>query len=742
MRTPALYALLLFSGGILLATNSALPAIAYLGTVVIGAALAVISCLIERIIVSRIFICVAVLAAGAFVAELQSAEFPSNHVSRFAAAGEIMTVTGVIVSEPDIRPNKTYLTVEIDSLQYGNRAIDACGKLRLQIQSPTAVFGYRDRIRFTGYVNEPLAGRNPGAFDYRRYLAIRQISATVTLSDAAKVTILQSGATEPFVRAIVTPVRSYISETFERFLPLDRAAVMKGFLIGDVRYIPREVYQRFKDTGTLHVLAASGANVGYVIATLLLGIRLFRLPRDYRNVLLIAGVVVFSFLAYNQPSVVRAAVMAIVALLGLSLHRDINWLNTISIAALVILLFRPLYLYDLGFQLSFGAAFSLILFMPVCERWLPQPKGFARKTARYFLMILYGSIIAQLGVTPILIYNFHSVPLVSFLANLLIVPLVGVVTTLGIILVFVSAIPVLSTLIAQVLSMTLGLTLSSIDFFHTLPIPQLRLGAPHLLAIIGYYLTLQLLFAVVARRRVAAVMAVLLAVCLNVLVWKDVAAEGRNDTCITFLDTHNMTTVFVQRSNGKTALINAGGTSKSLNLGEVTVLPFLMAKGVGFLDSVFATTTRSDNLSSLVSTMAAVQQSIPSLQNDSLYLRSMEQKVQSVDSSLLLSYQSAKLLLLAGSTPVQDLNNLPPRIDLVAADWRYLKQVGFADWLSSFGVGTLILTTYPSLHSDRRPLADLRQRLPNTKILSVLESGGITVRIDSHGGIVLATANN
>ena len=253
-----------------------------------------------------------------------------------------MTVTGIVVSEPDIRPTKTYLTVQVDSLQYRDRAIASCGNLRLQIQAPTSAFGYRDRIKFTGYVNLPFSGRNPGAFDYRRYLAIRQISATVTLPSADRITLLQSGASEPFVRTIVTPVRDYISSVFERFLPSEQAAVMKGFLIGDVRNISSEVYQRFKDTGTLHVLAASGANVAYVVTTLLLFIRLFRLPRQYRIYLLIAGVVIFSFLAYNQPSVVRAAVMAIVTLIGMALYRDTNWLNNISVAGLVILVFRPL----------------------------------------------------------------------------------------------------------------------------------------------------------------------------------------------------------------------------------------------------------------------------------------------------------------------------------------------------------------------------------------------------------------
>jgi hypothetical protein len=426
----------------------------------------------------------------------------------------------------------------------------------------------------------------------------------------------------------------------------------------------------------------------------------------------------------------------------MALYRDTNWLNNISVAGLVILVFRPLYLFDLGFQLSFGAAFALILFMPVCEKWMPRPKGFSRKIARYFLMIFYGSIIAQLGVVPILIYNFHTVPLVSFLANLLIVPLVGMATTLGIILVFLSAIPVASTLLAEVLTFTLKLTLASIDYFHALPIPQLRLGAPHLLAIIAYYLALQLVFSFVSRKRIAPLFAILLLISTSTLIWKNVLADGGSETEITFFDTRDLTTVFIKQTSGRTVLINGGGANQSVNLGEVTVLPFLLTKGVSHLESVFSTTTRSGNMRSLLSALAGVEQSTPSAVDDSAYLNSLTDRIELIDSSMIFSYRASNFLLLTGSTPVQNLNNLPPAINVVAADWCYLKQDGFVAFLKSFHVEAVILTSYPTLYTSKEPLRRLREELPNLPILSVLESGGITLRLAADGFRVLATANN
>ncbi len=741
MRTPALYALIFFAGGILLAVNTELPAMIYLGVAVIAAALAVIVYLTGKALISRALICAAMVAGGAFLTELQSAEFPSNHISRFASASQIMTVTGTVVSEPDIRPDKTFLTVEVDSLRYRERAIPSCGRLRLQVQEPTTAFGYRDRIMFTGYMNLPQSGRNPGAFDYRRYLAIRQISAIVTINSASRITILQSGGSEPFVRGVITPVREYIASVFEHYLPAEQAAVMKGFLIGDVRYISRDVYQRFKDTGTLHVLAASGANVAYVISALFLGIRLFRLARQYRVYLLIAGVVVFSFLAYNQPSVVRASVMAVVTLIGVALYRDTNWVNNISVAGLIILAFRPLYLYDLGFQLSFGAAFALILFMPALERFLPRPQGILKKSGRYFLLILNGSVVAQLGVIPVLIYNFHTVPLVSFLANLVVVPLVGISTTLGIILVFLSAIPVVSTLLGTVLTLSLKLTLTSIDYFYALPIPQLRLAAPHILLIICYYLGLQIIFSSIMKRRLAALFPVLLLVCLNTLVWKDVIAGENPRTEVTFLDTRDMTTVFIKEPDGTSTLINGGGADVSTNRGETTVLPFLLAKGVSHLDEVRVTTDGAGNRESIRSVMAGLRQRWPGDGDRTADDLDLDEMIAATDSLPILYSGDFTIALLAGEVPVQNLNNLPPNVQVLAADWRYLKQSEFAGFLKLLHVETLILTNYPSYYTAREPLRLLRESMPESEIYSVLESGGIVVSIYTDGYRVSATAN-
>lgn len=163
MRAPALYALIFFDG-IVIASYTSLPAMAYLGIAAISAA-AVIYTLANRTLSSRITLCIALVSAAAFLTCLQLREIPSNHISHFLHLDGKSTIVGRIVSEPDIRPTKTFLTVEAESLSRQGITIATSGAVRLRISKATNEFNIDDRIKFNGFVVRPFDSRNPGAFD-------------------------------------------------------------------------------------------------------------------------------------------------------------------------------------------------------------------------------------------------------------------------------------------------------------------------------------------------------------------------------------------------------------------------------------------------------------------------------------------------------------------------------------------------------------------------------------------------
>ncbi len=736
MRAPALYALIFFVGGIIIASQTMFPALGFLGIAVVATAAAVVYTLVNRTLSSRIALCVALLTSSAFLTSVELYEIPANHISHFLGLDGKSTIIGRVASEPDIRPTKTFLTVAAESLSRQGVTIPVSGQIRLRVAKPTNEFNLDDRIRFTGFVVKPHDSRNPGAFDYRRYLAIRSISGVCNLGDFDRVERVEAQGAGGFIRSIVMPLRDYITRVFDDHLPADQSALMRGFLIGDVRFIPDDVYQRFRDTGTLHVLAASGSNVGYVTLTIFLVARLFRLPRRSRYLLAIVGVVIFSFLAYNQPSVVRASVMAVVALIGLSLRRDQNWLNTISVAGLIVLAVHPLYLYDLGTQLSFAAAFSLILFMPVLKPLLPGSKKILMRIVRYLLLIFYGSVVAQLGVMPILLYHYHSVPLVSFLSNLVIVPMVGLAATTGIMLVFVSALPIIPEISASLLAFLLKSVNSATLFFENLQIPPLQIGAPQLLTVLTYYLLLQLVLTIGTRSRHMLSFLLLFIIALNAIVWKAVIAGPESGTRLTILDTSKLTTMFVEEAGGKTTLINGGGKSQFVDNGESVVLPFLRYRGIGAISEIRRTTEREGNMQSLTTIAEALD-----LRKRS-GLTAARDRITSLEPTIRIQLDSIALIFLTEPVPVQTLNSSQRNATVLGLDWSFLVNKSAEAAIEMFRPETVVFTNYLNPYAGLDKLDALRNRYPAIRIISVLESGAVQIRINHNAIRLWTSANN
>jgi competence protein ComEC len=208
-----------------------------------------------------------------------------------------------------------------------------------------------------------------------------------------------------------------------RVLPPREQALLRGLLLGDTRDLDPAIVDDFRLAGLSHLLAVSGANVAFVLALVAPLARRARL--GVRLVLGLAVLVVFGTMTRWEPSVLRAIVMASIALLGTFLGRPIPARRALLLASLVLLLADPFLLRSLGFLLSVGAAGGIVLLArPIARRlagpsWVREP--------------LSVTLAAELGVAPVLLTTFGSVPLVALPANLVAEPLVGPLTMWGLV---------------------------------------------------------------------------------------------------------------------------------------------------------------------------------------------------------------------------------------------------------------------------------------------------------------------
>jgi competence protein ComEC len=275
-------------------------------------------------------------------------------------------------------------------------------------------------------INAPL---NPHQFNYRNYMenlgVLRQIN-----SSSNQITQLRS---DNFgLKALAGKFRAKIVFELKQFnFKPEELAIIQALLLGQRQDISPETYNNYAAAGVIHILAVSGLHVGIILLLLNWVLKpLERLPRGkiIKTLLLLALLWGFAILAGLSPSVVRAVSMFSFFAIGMQFNRRSSALNTLFISLLFLLLINPNFIFQVGFQLSYAAVFTIVLIQPHLFR-LFTPKF---KVVKYLWGIFTVTIAAQLGVLPLSLFYFHQFPGLFFISNLVILPFLGIILGLGI----------------------------------------------------------------------------------------------------------------------------------------------------------------------------------------------------------------------------------------------------------------------------------------------------------------------
>lgn len=525
---------------------------------------------------SLVIIGCALFMGGTFRVGLDSGNLPNNDISNFNNLGERVVVSGEIIGEPDLRLDRTYLTLRTDSLIFNATSIPVSGRLLIIVKKTSTAFSYADYVRVKGFLSEPMAARNPDSFDFRKYLANKKIHSFISIKNPGDIFIITHYPGNPFLKKVVIPTRQYILSIFKKYIDDPQRSLIAGFLIGETRFIPENIYQNFKDTGTLHLLAVSGSNVALVIATIEFILLFMRVPARYRHVLSLFVIILFSFLSYNQPSVVRASVMIGLYLVGRLTHRRVNYINILSVAAMIILMFEPLMLWDAGFELSFAATFGLVYFLPIIYSRISLKGSWKKKILAFLLMTFLSSIVAQLAVAPILAVDFKTIPLIGFLSNLVVVPLASLSVVISLILTFAGWIAPLGQLIGQVANPVLMLTIKSVDYFARMPVVKINIASPGWILIILYYLIIIFAFRLIRNLKPLKYLILTTLVLANILIWDKALAGFQNNSRLTVLDLGKNSAIHLKTGSNNNLLLMNQNLSEDRTLLESAIGSYLI----------------------------------------------------------------------------------------------------------------------------------------------------------------------
>lgn len=601
MRRPALYALMCLTGGILLGDILDLPVLLLFSLLILTLAFSVIFLLRKEALSTSLFLALGLILAGFLRHEVLTRQLPANHISHFLNSKSAVTITGEIAAEPDVRKDKTFITVEVKTVSDGYKIHPTCGMAILKTKEPTFRFDYADKIKLKGYLMEAASKRNPGAFDYARYLNRRGIFGIISLSYADQIEILERGQAGFYQSKIVIPLRRWIKGVFDKTLSGDHKALLAGFLLGETREISKEVYAIFRNTGTVHLLVVSGSNVWLVVGFILGALILLRVPKVVAIFLSLVCILIFANLVNNDPPVVRAGIMAGVVLLGSLIYKDIDLVNIVSFAALLILFFSPLFLFDAGFLLSFVSVFGILLLYPKLSRMVS--KYIEKSHTRLWNWVIMPALISvsvELALFPILAYYFNVVPTIVILANIFIVPLAGLSVVLTCFTIFSA---IFSISLAGIFSaanwLCLDLTLRLTEFFSGLPATRVTMPTPSMLTFIIYYLFLWGIVSWIGSRRKIVLFSLL--ILSNFILWTTVFSREDQTLKITFLDAGNGSASVMEAPGGKPLLINAGEKAENLDAGEFIAIPFLNHRGITEIERMILTDTKSPSLNSALS---------------------------------------------------------------------------------------------------------------------------------------------
>ncbi len=424
-----------------------------------------------------------------------------------------ITVKGIITSELEIKTvlnkKKYVFTIQLKAIDMGSGWINCSGKILVNSFTDIPDILYGDMIILKGKLYKPYNFNTSTPFSYQDYLSRQGIYLILNVKKDTSVSVVKMTENNSLIKRTIYKTRKYLKNILEHTLSSKEAGIMKALLLGDRSYIPRHIRQLFIETGTAHVLAISGLHVGIIAGIVLIIFKTLPISRAWQFFMTILSLIAYALITGARPSVVRATIMMSIFLGGFILEREQNLLNSVSVAAFIILISNPLNLFNIGFQLSFACVVSIILFADKIKAFfikrikILQDGKIYGKAKGVLILIIYSlsiSFAVWIGIAGLIAYYFHIITPITVLANLFVVPLLFIIITLGMATLFSGIIyPACTFMFAACLKLFLNITVGIIFLLDKIPLSHIYLQNFPLWLLAIYYFCVCLLLILISQ---------------------------------------------------------------------------------------------------------------------------------------------------------------------------------------------------------------------------------------------------
>ncbi|WP_121666948.1 ComEC/Rec2 family competence protein [Mesonia aquimarina] len=304
------------------------------------------------------------------------------------------------------------------------------------------------------------SSKNPFQFDYRAFLKNRGIHRQLTTSFEKVISIDTSTNLQAYAEKAQQKIHQAITKnSFSK----KQTALMEALLLGRKNQLKDGTYEKFTKAGVVHILAISGLHIGiilWILYALFYPLRKILFGKVIASISIILLLWIYAFLVGLTPSVLRAVTMFTCVSIGLFMDRKSSVINMLLLSALILLLVNPNLLFKVGFQLSYAAVASIIAFQPSFFK----PFKNSPKLIRFFGSIISVTFAAQLGVLPLSIFYFHQFPGLFFLTNIIVVPALGIILSIGVLVIFLALINQLPAFIKSIYQFILDTLMQVINW--------------------------------------------------------------------------------------------------------------------------------------------------------------------------------------------------------------------------------------------------------------------------------------
>lgn len=457
---------------------------------------------------------------------------------------------------------------------------------------------YAEKISFDGKYIKPEVQRNYKGFDYSMYLKSKGIYGTINV-ERNIYTIKKNNLC--IISIFSNKIKNLIIHNTDKVFSEKTKGIFLGILIGYDEFITEDIKSNFSNSGLSHLLAVSGMHVSYVILAITLILKIFKIPKLKRKILSCLLLFFYLNLINFTPSVTRAVVMSIIALLQSVLHRKQDTATTISFSSLIILFFNPYKILNIGFILSYAGTIGIIIFIKKSIN--NKEEKLKKRLVNTLKSILAVTISAYILILPINIYYFNTISLTFVISNIIAGVIIGPITIIGITIIIVSFINIkVSFIIVKLFyNVLLILLLKTTEVIASLPISNIYVKTPNFLCLIIYYIIILVIIITLIikksnraylnkklrfiisdlKNNLHKILLLIFFISVIFFIYNKIPKKLK----INFIDVGQGDCTLITTPYNKNILIDSGG-NENYDIGKNILFPYLLDKGITKIDYI------------------------------------------------------------------------------------------------------------------------------------------------------------